>query len=100
MNGMLINTTDGSILKPYNHVVLFHEIHHIQIVYNHSKHTMNNVFGIYRSSVKKMSEEHMRNRIMNGVKIKLPTIVMIEIGRPHAIKMGKAHNVTNNCTYR
>lgn len=55
---------------------------------------MNRPFGIDSSSVKNTIELRIKNMARNGVKIKLPTNDIREIGIPHVIRIGKDAIVT------
>ena len=50
------------------------------------------MFGRWRISRKKIKDEQSKNRLKKGVKIRLPTIVNKENGKPHAIRTGSEIN--------
>ncbi len=45
-----------------------------------------------------MSEEHNKNAVTKGLKIKLPTAVISEIGSPHATSTGKETSESRHWT--
>ena len=58
------------------------------------------MFGIEQSSVKKISELVIRKSDRNGIKIKFPIILIMEIGNPQCTSIGSDTIVQVVCTAR
>jgi hypothetical protein len=58
------------------------------------------MFGIYKSSVKKITVLNIKKIVRNGVNMKLPTTDISEIGIPHAARIGREVMVAIACIFR
>ena len=87
------------IAKPINQLFFPNEsaYSHHEVVWASAE--IKSALGIESSSVKKIIELSNKKTVKNGVKIKLPTNVIRERGRPQATNIGNEARVTIVCTF-